>query len=98
MRRFLPPLPLIGAGLAIIVLPYLLAAIGLTATSATEAIIFALACMALNVLVGDTGLVSFGHGAWFGLAAYVAGIVQREVMPASFIGPVLISLGTVALL
>ena len=31
---------------------------------------YALACMALNILVGHTGLVSFGHGAWFGLAAY----------------------------
>ena len=29
--------------------------------------------MALNILVGYTGLVSFGHGAWFGLGAYAAG-------------------------
>ena len=42
-------------------------------TSATEVVIFAIACMALNILVGYTGLVSFGHGAWFGLAAYAAG-------------------------
>ena len=42
--------------------------IGLAVTSATEVVIFAMACMALNILVGYTGLVSFGHGAWFGLA------------------------------
>ena len=36
-------------------------------------VVFAIACMALNILVGATGLVSFGHGAWFGLAAYAAG-------------------------
>ena len=38
--------------------------------------IFALACMALNILVGHTGLISFGHGAWFGMGAYAAALVQ----------------------
>ncbi|HZV20972.1 MAG TPA: branched-chain amino acid ABC transporter permease, partial [Hyphomicrobiales bacterium] len=69
-----------------LVLPYALSAIGLTVTSATEALVFALACMALNILVGYTGLVSFGHGAWFGIAAYAAGIAQRNWMPAGFTG------------
>ena len=50
----------------------LLLALGLAMTSATEVVIFAIACMALNILVGYTGLISFGHGAWFGLAAYAA--------------------------
>ena len=40
-----------------------------------------MACMALNILVGHTGLVSFGHGAWFGLAAYAAALIQRNWMP-----------------
>ncbi|MGA7323279.1 MAG: branched-chain amino acid ABC transporter ATP-binding protein/permease [Rhodomicrobium sp.] len=97
-KALLPPLPLICAGLAILALPYALNAIGMTVTSATEALIFALACMALNILVGYTGLVSFGHGAWFGLAAYGAGIAQREWMPFSFFGPVLAGLATVAVL
>ena len=48
-------------------------------TSATEVVIFAMACMALNILVGHTGLVSFGHGAWFGLAAYAAALIQRNL-------------------
>src|SRR6476661_3111399 len=56
-------------------------------TSATEVVTFALACMALNILVGHTGLVSFGHGAWFGLAAYAAALIQRNLMPDSFFGP-----------
>ena len=42
-----------------------------------------MACMALNILVGHTGLVSFGHGAWFGLAAYAAGLLQRNLFPGS---------------
>jgi ABC-type branched-subunit amino acid transport system permease subunit len=35
-------------------------------------VIFAVACMALNILGRHTGLVSFGHGAWFGVGAYAA--------------------------
>ena len=46
-----------------------------------------MACMALNILVGHTGLVSFGHGAWFGLAAYAAALLQRNWMHDSFFGP-----------
>src|SRR5260370_36884434 len=43
--------------------------------------------MALNSLVGHTGVVSFGHGAWFGLAAYAAALLQRNWMHDSFFGP-----------
>ncbi len=57
------PIPLVIAALALFVLPPLLLALGLTMTSASEVVTFALACMALNILVGHTGLVSFGHGA-----------------------------------
>ena len=62
-------LPLVIAALALLALPFVMPRIGLGVTSATEVVIFAMACMALNILVGYTGLVSFGHGAWFGLAA-----------------------------
>jgi len=73
-------------------------AIGLTVTSATEVVIFAIACMALNVLVGYTGLVSFGHGAWFGLAAYAAGLAQRNLFPDGFILPVLLAIGFIVVI
>src|SRR3990170_6936656 len=85
MKRL--PIPLLIAALGLFVLPPVLLALGLTMTSSTEVVIFALACMALNILVGHTGLVSFGHGAWFGLAAYAAALIQRNVMPDSFFGP-----------
>ena len=74
------PIPLLIAALGLLVLPYLLLALGLTMTSASEVVIYATACMALNILVGHTGLVSFGHGAWFGLAAYAAALLQRNWM------------------
>lgn len=92
------PYQLIVAAVCLLVLPPVLLAMGLTMTSATEVVVYALACMALNILVGHTGLVSFGHGAWFGLAAYAAAIAQRNLMPGSFFGPALLGLVVVAAL
>ena len=91
------PVPLLIAGVGLLILPPILLALGLTVTSATEIVVFALACMALNILVGHTGLVSFGHGAWFGLAAYAAALIQRNWMPNSFVGPTLLALVMVAI-
>ena len=78
--------PVVIAALACAVLPFALRAGGLTMTSATDVVIFAIACTALNILVGNTGLVSFGHGAWFGLGAYAAALAQRHWFPGSIAG------------
>jgi len=90
MKRFNSPVLIAAA--AMIVLPFALLAGGLTLTSATDVVIFAVACMALNILVGHTGLVSFGHGAWFGVGAYAAALTQRYWFPGSVLWPVLTSL------
>jgi ABC-type branched-subunit amino acid transport system permease subunit len=82
----------------LLLLPFALGAIGLGITSASEVVIFAMACMALNILVGYTGLVSFGHGAWFGLAAYAAAMAQRELFKGSFVMPALVGVGAVLVL
>jgi branched-chain amino acid transport system permease protein len=50
-----------------------------TITLLTEALIFGIWAMSLDLLVGYAGLVSFGHAAAFGLAAYAAGYFAREV-------------------
>jgi branched-subunit amino acid ABC-type transport system permease component len=84
------------AAAALVLLPFALGALGLGITSASEAVIFAMACMALNILVGYTGLVSFGHGAWFGLAAYAAAMAQRELFKGSFLLPLAIGLAALA--
>ena len=44
-----------SAAVALVLLPAALLALGLTMTSATEVVVFAIACMALNILVGHTG-------------------------------------------
>ena len=82
-------LPLLVAAATLVVLPFVLPAVGLTLTTATDVVIFAIACMALNILVGHTGLVSFGHGAWFGLGAYAAALAQRHWFPGSVLWPAL---------
>lgn len=52
-----------------------------TTTLLTEALIYAIWAMSLDLLVGFTGLVTFGHAAAFGLATYAAGYFAREVSP-----------------
>jgi ABC-type branched-subunit amino acid transport system ATPase component/ABC-type branched-subunit amino acid transport system permease subunit len=91
------PRHLLIAAAALAVLPFALTSIGLGVTSATEVVVFAIACTALNILVGYTGLTSFGHGAWFGLAAYAAGLAQLNLFPGSILLPVAAGLLVVAL-
>ena len=49
---------------------------GYTALAA-RVLIFGLVAMALNFLLGFTGVMSFGHAAYFGLGAYGAGLTLR---------------------
>jgi branched-chain amino acid transport system permease protein len=41
----------------------------------TEMVIFAIFAIGFNVLLGETGILSFGHAAYFGLAGYAMGLV-----------------------
>ncbi len=52
-----------------------------------------LAAMALNFLLGYTGVLSFGHAAYFGLGAYGAGITLRYLEPSTGLA---ILIGTLA--
>ena len=47
---------------------------GLSLNTGIMVVALAIAAMGLNLCVGYTGLVSFGHGAWFGIGAYAAGL------------------------
>jgi len=64
------------ATIALVLLPFFFKAIGLTYDAATVVVILALATMSLNLLVGYSGLVSFGHSAWFGIGGYAAALAQ----------------------
>ncbi|KRH98708.1 branched-chain amino acid ABC transporter ATP-binding protein/permease [Curvibacter sp. PAE-UM] len=75
---------------ALVLLPLGFQAIGLTLDAATVVVILAMAAMGLNLLVGTTGLVSFGHSAWFGIGGYAAALAQLHwfkdqiVLPFAF--------------
>ena len=45
---------------------------------ANDIAIWALFATSLNLLVGYTGLVSFGHAAYFGIGAYTTGILMKN--------------------
>jgi len=87
---------LIVAALTLIILPFALDFAGLPLRSSIDVVVFAIACMGLNILVGHTGLVSFGHGAWFGLAAYAAALSQRYWFPGTIAMPALFAIAFVA--
>ncbi|MEM7168861.1 MAG: branched-chain amino acid ABC transporter permease [Pseudomonadota bacterium] len=47
---------------------------------ATRLMIFALAGISLNLIVGYGGMVSFGHAAFFGIGAYVVAIMSQHAL------------------
>src|ERR1700741_3716008 len=57
--------------------PYWMAPLGGYTSLATRVLVLGLAAMSLNFLLGFTGVLSFGHAAWFGLGAYGAGLTLK---------------------
>ncbi|MEO8188556.1 MAG: branched-chain amino acid ABC transporter permease [Burkholderiaceae bacterium] len=49
-----------------------------------KVMILSVFALSLELLVGQTGLVSFGHAAFFGIGAYVAALLSPQSEPASF--------------
>ncbi|MEO8132777.1 MAG: branched-chain amino acid ABC transporter permease [Betaproteobacteria bacterium] len=61
--------------------PLWLTRVGLYQYLALEIMIWMLFALGYNLLLGYTGLPSFGHGAFFGVGAYVFGLLQFRVFP-----------------
>jgi branched-chain amino acid transport system ATP-binding protein len=80
--------PLAALAAALLVLPWVMRAVGMTEGLATEIAIFALVGLGFNLLLGYTGLLSFGHGAFFGLAAYAAALLQIHGLPGHVLVPI----------
>ena len=57
--------------------PYWMVLLGGYTTLATRVLVLGLAAMSLNFLLGFTGVLSFGHAAYFGLGAYGAGLTLK---------------------
>jgi branched-chain amino acid transport system ATP-binding protein len=90
--------PLLLAALAVIALPFALRLLGLSLNTGIAVVILAIAAMALNLCVGYTGLVSFGHSTWFGIGAYIAGLIQLNWFGGEIWLPLLLSMAAVAVL
>ncbi len=52
---------------------------------AIEVMIWAVFAMGFNILLGYTGLPSFGHGLFFGSGAYLFGLIQHYVVKGTWI-------------
>ena len=91
-------LPLWLGGAALVLLPFALRAMGLTLDTATVVVILTMATLGLNLLVGTTGLVSFGHSAWFGIGGYAAALAQKHWFPGQMFAPLVFCMAFVALL
>jgi branched-chain amino acid transport system permease protein len=48
-------------------------------TLAAEILIYALGAVSFNILLGFTGMLSFGHGALFGVGAYITGLLLKHL-------------------
>jgi len=83
--------------LLLLAMPYWLPAIGGYPELGTRVVVLGLAAMSLNFLLGYTGVLSFGHAAYFGLGAYGVGMTIRYLVPSTGVGILVgVVVGTIA--
>jgi len=75
----------------LLTVPFWLPMLGGYTSIAGRVLVMALAAMGLNLLLGYTGVLSFGHAAYFGLGAYGAGLTLKYVAAST---PLAILAGT----
>ena len=79
--------------LALIALPMWMPYIGGYTALGSKVLIYAIATMGLNLVLGFTGGLSFGQAAYFGLGAYGAGMTLKYLALST---PLAILIGTLA--
>src|SRR5574337_1715689 len=86
-------LSIVAMWIVLLALPYWLPAVGSYTALGSKVLIYAIATMGLNLLLGFTGGLSFGQAAYFGLGAYGAGMTLKYLAPST---PLAILIGTLA--
>lgn len=71
---------MIAIWLVLATVPLWIERVGLYQYLGVEILIFATYAMAYNLVLGHSGLPSFGHGAFFGLGAYGFGLAQLNLV------------------
>jgi branched-chain amino acid transport system permease protein len=84
-------LPLIAIWAVLLTAPLWLPLLGGYTALAGRVLVLGLAAMGFNMLLGFTGVMSFGHAAYFGLGAYGAGLTLKFLAAST---PLAILLGT----
>ncbi|HUC68740.1 MAG TPA: branched-chain amino acid ABC transporter permease [Stellaceae bacterium] len=84
-------LPLIAVWLVLLTAPLWLPLLGGYTALAARVLVLALAAIGFNLLLGFTGVMSFGHAAYFGLGAYGAGLSLKFLAAST---PLAMLLGT----
>jgi len=73
----------------LVALPFVVRAVGYESFTglATQVLIYGIAALSLNLILGYGGMVSFGHAAFFGVGAYTVGILYYHMADDSlFLG------------
>lgn len=70
------------ASIALLLMPFVLPAYPLIILS--HMLVFAIACLALNLAYGTAGMLSLGHATYFGVAAYTGAFLYRFSAVDSF--------------
>ncbi len=83
MRALRANAPSLVVWALLLTMPWWMEAIGGYTELASRIVILGLAAMALNSLLGYTGVLSFGHAAYFGLGGYGAAMTLRYLAPSS---------------
>jgi branched-chain amino acid transport system permease protein len=83
----------IAVWLLLLTMPYWLNWVGGYTSLGSRVLVLALAAMSLNFLLGFTGVLSFGHAAYFGLGVYGAGLTIKYLVPSTLAG---IAVGVIA--
>lgn len=84
-------LPLVAIWAVLLTAPLWLPLLGGYTALAGRVLVLGLAAMGLNLLLGFTGVLSFGHAAYFGLGAYGAGLTLRYLVHST---PLAMLIGT----
>ena len=72
--------------LILLTAPYWINWVGGYTPLGSRVLVLALAAMSLNFLLGFTGVLSFGHAAFFGLGAYGVGMTIKYLIPSTPLG------------
>lgn len=88
LRRLLG---LLAIWAALLLAPYWMPLLGGYTALGTRVLVLGLAAMSVNFLLGFTGVLSFGHAAYFGLGAYGAGFALKFLPPST---PLALACGT----